>query len=112
MLEAPGMGLEGEERRRAVSSDYPELVNKEILKAELILKVLLATPKTIADTYIELFNGGSTPDLQQILEVRGKELRKRTSMSLMPSKSISSRFAPLPYANLIRSAKRSSRDNY
>jgi hypothetical protein len=52
-------------------SSYQKFVNKEMMKVELILKVLLSPLESIVDTYVALIPDNSIGELNQLLEMKG-----------------------------------------
>jgi hypothetical protein len=64
-----------------VPSTFVNYVNREMSKAESVLKVVLAPPEVTVSTYIALFPEGSGADFQRILDMKG--LRRADAASLV-----------------------------
>ena len=54
-----------------VPARYARTVNKEMAKAELILKVILARQSGLVETYKTLIVDGSETDFQKIMDLKG-----------------------------------------
>eukprot|EP00252_Welwitschia_mirabilis_P001763 TRINITY_DN11706_c0_g1_i1.p1 TRINITY_DN11706_c0_g1~~TRINITY_DN11706_c0_g1_i1.p1 ORF type:complete len:829 (+),score=191.73 TRINITY_DN11706_c0_g1_i1:175-2661(+) len=75
LLEVPSVG------QSAASTSYTKFVNREMGKAEALLKVILSSVESVADTFRALMPEGTAADFQRILELKG--LKKTEQQSLL-----------------------------
>ncbi|KAM0937284.1 putative vacuolar protein sorting-associated protein [Dioscorea sansibarensis] len=76
LLEIPTLG-----KQATVAAGYSKFVNREMSKAEALLKVILSPIESVGDTYRALIPEGTPLEFQRILDLKG--LKKADQQSLM-----------------------------
>ncbi|PKA50631.1 hypothetical protein AXF42_Ash017970 [Apostasia shenzhenica] len=76
LLDIPSMG-----KQTAVATGYSKFVNREMSKAEALLKVILSPVDSVANTYRALLPEGTPLDFQRILELKG--LKKADQQTIL-----------------------------
>ncbi|XP_021890938.1 vacuolar protein sorting-associated protein 53 A [Carica papaya] len=76
LLEIPSLG-----RQTSGASSYSKFVNREMSKAEALLKVILSPVDSVADTYRALLPEGTPMEFQRILELKG--LKKADQQAIL-----------------------------
>ncbi|KAH7673770.1 hypothetical protein IHE45_08G029100 [Dioscorea alata] len=77
LLEIPALG----KLQATVAAGYSKFVNREMSKAEALLKVILSPIESVGDTYRALIPEGTPLEFQRILDLKG--LKKVDQQSLM-----------------------------
>ncbi|OVA04164.1 Vps53-like [Macleaya cordata] len=76
LLDIPSLG-----RKTSGAASYSKFVNREMSKAEALLKVILSPIDSVGDTYRALLPEGTPSEFQRILELKG--LKKADQQSIL-----------------------------
>ncbi|CAA2970798.1 vacuolar sorting-associated 53 A [Olea europaea subsp. europaea] len=76
LLDIPSLG-----KQTSGASSYSKYVNREMSKAEALLKVILSPVDSVADTYCALLPEGTPSEFQRILDLKG--LRRNDQQSIL-----------------------------
>ncbi|XP_073040877.1 LOW QUALITY PROTEIN: vacuolar protein sorting-associated protein 53 A-like [Primulina eburnea] len=66
LLDVPSLG-----KKTSVAAGYSKFVSREMSKAEALLKVILSSTDSVADTYCALLPEGTPSEFQRILDLKG-----------------------------------------
>ncbi|XP_022862389.1 vacuolar protein sorting-associated protein 53 A-like isoform X4 [Olea europaea var. sylvestris] len=76
LLDIPSLG-----KQTSGASSYSKFVNREMSKAEALLKVILSPVDSVADTYCALLPEGTAAEFQRILDLKG--LKRTDQQSIL-----------------------------
>ncbi|CAI9773930.1 unnamed protein product [Fraxinus pennsylvanica] len=94
LLDIPSLG-----KQTSGASSYSKYVNREMSKAEALLKVILSPVDSVADTYCALLPEGTPTEFQRILDLKG--LRRTDQQSILDDYSKRGARTTQPSINLV-----------